>query len=207
MGSLRKIHRTGIVLAGGGSTRFPFHKAFARYKDRYFYELAVGCLKQITDEVVLVSRSDISDRMKHADAKLIFDFPQYQGQGPLAGILSGMESGEESDWYAVATCDMPFVMPLLFEKLFSIADQKPGTQAVVPVAAGRNQPLAAIYHKSCKGHIVRLLLEERRSMYGLLQSVNTIFVEAKDYDLPQEMFININTADEYKQYIENGRFE
>lgn len=195
------------MLAGGGSTRFPFHKAFARYKDRYFYEHAVGCLKQITDDVVLVSRCDISDRMKHADAKLIFDLPQYQGQGPLAGILSGMVSRDEPDWYAVVTCDMPFVLPLLFEKLFSVADQKQGTQAVVPVASGRNQPLAAIYHKSCKDHIVRLLLGERRSMNSLLQSVNTIFVEAEDYDLPREMFININTDEEYKQYIEKGRFE
>ncbi|MDN4525381.1 molybdenum cofactor guanylyltransferase [Fictibacillus fluitans] len=207
MDPIRKNGRTGIVLAGGGSSRFPFHKAFARYKNRYFYEHAVGCMKQLTDDVVLVSRTDIAERMKNADAEVIFDLPEYQGQGPLSGILSGMTNRKESEWFAIVTCDMPFVMPLVFEQLFSIAEQKPGTQAVVPVAAGRNQPLAAIYHRSCKDHIIRLLLEEKRSMYGLLQSVNTTFADAEEFDISQEVFVNINTDEEYKHYIESASFE
>ena len=97
----------GIVLAGGLSRRFGSPKAFARIENEYFYERAIDALEPHCDEVVIVTRPELLDRYAPSE-KVITDLPEFAGLGPLAGILSAMES-VEADRYVVLPCDMPYV--------------------------------------------------------------------------------------------------
>lgn len=191
---------TGIVLAGGSSSRFSFHKAFATYEGEYFYERAVSCLAPIADDVILVALSSHLQKMSATQAHVIQDTAGFAGQGPLAGILSGMEKSG-SEWFAVITCDMPFVTTELFSELIHITSSQKGIQAVVPVVGDRNQPLAAVYHTSCAPVILKLLQEGKRSMNHLLRTVNTLYIDEGTGCIEPNLFININTDEEYEQHI------
>ncbi|MED2972565.1 molybdenum cofactor guanylyltransferase [Fictibacillus sp. B-59209] len=199
-----KMNCTGVVLAGGESSRFPIHKSFARYDGEYFYERAVSCLKPVVSSVYLVAHPSIAHKLSASSAMVIQDLPYLQGQGPLAGILTAMNIREEADWYAVITCDMPLMKTEIYEILLTAALSIPGIQAVVPVVKERQQPLAALYHKSCKPVISQLLTEGKRSMHGLLQSVNTKYIDELCGDWNPHDFININTQEDYSLYIEKG---
>ena len=61
----------------------------------------------ICDEVIVVTRPE-SYWNVFRQVWLITDIPEYAGCGPLAGILSAMES-VEADRYVVLPCDMPYV--------------------------------------------------------------------------------------------------
>ncbi|MDN4074749.1 molybdenum cofactor guanylyltransferase [Fictibacillus terranigra] len=192
----------GVVLAGGESSRFPFHKAFACIDGEYFYKRAVSCLKPAVSSVDLVAHPSIAHKLSDSSAKVIMDLSYIQGQGPLAGILTAMNSSEQAEWYAVITCDMPFMKTEIYDMLLTAAATTKGVQAVVPVVKECRQPLAALYHISCKPVITRVLSEGKRSMYSLLQNVDTKFITEDSGHWNPHDFININTPEDYSLYIE-----
>ncbi|OQR53672.1 molybdenum cofactor guanylyltransferase [Bacillus sp. CDB3] len=188
---------TGIVLAGGMSSRFGEPKALAIWKGTTFVEHIVKVMTTALQEVVVISHSDIKERVEQfVQVPVIEDIPHYKGNGPLAGIVSGMEY-IDSDWYIIVPCDAPNVsnewITILLEQTSNEYD------AVVPIINGRKQPLLAAYHNRVKEKIYALLQDEKRSMGQLLSQCNVKYVAGEDVQADAEWFINVNTKEEYVQ--------
>ncbi|MCH1625855.1 molybdenum cofactor guanylyltransferase [Fredinandcohnia quinoae] len=193
--TLTKI--TGIILAGGESRRFGSPKAFAKFNNEYFYKHAINSLQKNVDNIFIVSHPSIKARfIKNKLVTVIEDPQEYQGNGPLAGILATM-SIDESDWYVVLPCDTPQVTTGLIKQLISFID--PQIDAVVPIVDGRAQPLIAVYHSRLKDHIEKLLIEKKFRMQDLLASCSVLFVSEEDLSLGGTEFHNINNQEEYKK--------
>jgi molybdopterin-guanine dinucleotide biosynthesis protein A len=80
---------SGIVLAGGRSTRFGTDKLAATYRGRPLLEHAIDALQQTCDEIIVVVAADAPDP----------DLPTVrvardttESEGPLAGLLAGLGS-------------------------------------------------------------------------------------------------------------------
>ncbi|WP_439874345.1 molybdenum cofactor guanylyltransferase [Bacillus mycoides] len=188
---------TGIVLAGGMSSRFGEPKALAIWKGATFVEHIVKVMTTALQEVVVISHSDIKERVEQfVQVPVIEDIPHYKGNGPLAGIVSGMEY-IDSDWYIIMPCDAPNVsnewITILLEQTSNEYD------AVVPIINGRKQPLLAAYHNRVKEKVYTLLQDEKRSMGQLLSQCNVKYVAGEDVQADAEWFINVNTKEEYVQ--------
>ncbi|PEU02553.1 molybdenum cofactor guanylyltransferase [Bacillus cereus] len=188
---------TGIVLAGGMSSRFGEPKALAIWKGTIFVEHIVKVMESILQDVVVISHTDIKERVEQlVQVPVIEDMSHYKGNGPLAGIVSGMEY-IDSDWYIIMPCDAPNVsnewITILLEQTSDEYD------AVVPVIEGRKQPLLAAYHKRVKGKIDKLLQEEKRSMGQLLTQCNVKYVTGEEVQANAAWFMNVNTKEEYVQ--------
>ncbi|PHD98635.1 molybdenum cofactor guanylyltransferase [Bacillus toyonensis] len=191
----------GIVLAGGMSSRFGEPKALASWQGSTFIEHILKVMTRTLQEVVVISHSDIKERVEQfVQVPVIEDIPHYKGNGPLAGIVSGMEY-IEADWYAIMPCDAPNVS----HEWFTILLEKTNNEydAVVPIINGRKQPLLAAYHNRVKEKIYTLLQEEKRSMGQLLLQCNVKYVAGEDIQANAEWFINVNTKEEYAQAQKN----
>lgn len=187
----------GIVLAGGQSSRFGEPKALAIWQGKTFIEHSVEALKEVVTDIVVISHPAITNELSHIlHVPVVEDIALYKGNGPLAGLLTGMEFGE-ADWYIVAPCDTPYVSKAWAMTFIERADET--YEAIVPVVEGRKQPLLALYHHRTKEKIEQLLQEGKRSMQGLLSQCNVQYVTAEELQLSKELFLNVNTKEEYSQ--------
>ncbi|MBE7102592.1 molybdenum cofactor guanylyltransferase [Bacillus cereus] len=187
----------GIVLAGGQSSRFGEPKALAIWKGTTFVEHIVKVMESILQDVVVISHTDIKERVEQlVQVPVIEDIPHYKGNGPLAGIVSGMEY-IEADWYVIMPCDAPNVSQEWFTILLKQTSNE--YDAVVPIINGRKQPLLAAYHNRVKEKIYTLLQEEKRSMGQLLSQCNVKYVAGEDVQANSDWFMNVNTKEEYVQ--------
>ncbi|WP_163255505.1 molybdenum cofactor guanylyltransferase [Bacillus tropicus] len=187
----------GIVLAGGMSSRFGEPKALASWQGSTFIEHILKMMTSTLQEVVVISHSDIKERVeKLVQVPVIEDISHYKGNGPLAGIVSGMEY-IEADWYAIMPCDAPNVSHEWFTILLGQTSNE--YDAVVPIINGRKQPLLAAYHNRVKEKIYVLLQEEKRSMVQLLSQCNVKYIAGEDVQANADWFINVNTKEEYVQ--------
>ncbi|MED1267304.1 molybdenum cofactor guanylyltransferase [Bacillus mycoides] len=187
----------GIVLAGGMSSRFGEPKALVGWKESTFIEHIVKVMESAVQEIVVISHTDIKERVEQlVQVPVIEDMSHYKGNGPLAGIVSGMEY-IDSDWYIIMPCDAPNVsnewITILLEQTSDEYD------AVVPIINGRKQPLLAAYHNRVKEKIYALLQEEKRSMGQLLSQCNVKYIAGEDVQANVDWFINVNTKEEYVQ--------
>ncbi|WP_342508227.1 molybdenum cofactor guanylyltransferase [Sporosarcina sp. FSL K6-2383] len=180
----------GIILAGGLSRRFGSPKAFAKLGERYFYELAKEALKAHCDEVIIVTRQELL-KCFPKDIKAITDIMDYMGLGPLAGILSAMES-VEADRYIVLPCDMPYVDETVIGKLLLQHEQ--GVTSVV--VDGRQHPLVSIWDYSVKDNLQDALENEQLRVLPVLASSGVRWIDGGLLtDDEKRVFTNVNTPE------------
>lgn len=152
-------------------------------------------LENNVDNIIIVSHPSIKGRFNNNESvTIIEDPPQYQGNGPLAGILAAM-SLSTSDWYVVLPCDTPNVTENLIKQLLSFTNKE--IDAVVPIVDGRIQPLIAVYHSRLRNQIEDLLLNKYYRMQSLLDTCSVLYVSEKDLIFEGPEFHNINNQDEY----------
>jgi molybdopterin-guanine dinucleotide biosynthesis protein A len=118
---------TGIVLAGGRSTRFDGDKLAVEVGGQPLLWRAVRAVAQVAAEVVVVispagAAPGLPDDLRPA-VRLARD--PVAGGGPLAGLVAGLE--EASRPLAVlAAGDQPFLRPDVLAALVSELDREPG---------------------------------------------------------------------------------
>ncbi|MEK5040108.1 molybdenum cofactor guanylyltransferase [Sporosarcina sp. FSL K6-3457] len=182
------MRTVGVVLAGGLSRRFGSPKAFAQLGNRYFYEVALEALKAHCDEVIIVTRQELLKCFPEG-VKAITDIIDYKGLGPLAGILSAMES-VEADRYIVLPCDMPYVDEKVVGKL--LAQHEQAVTAVV--VDGRQHPLVSIWDRSMKGNLREVLANGQLRVMPVLASSGVRWINGGLLtDDERRVFTNVNT--------------
>ncbi|MEK4670574.1 molybdenum cofactor guanylyltransferase [Niallia sp. FSL R7-0271] len=184
----------GTILAGGQSSRFGEHKAFARRKNKFFYQYSIEALQAITSKIYLVSHPAITDRFIAKEVTIIQDTPSFQGYGPLAGIYSVMER-EQAEWYFVLPIDSPFITHQSMEVLLAHLEDE--YEAIVPIVNEKPQPLISIYNFKIKKKLFSALKIQDLSMNSLLTQLHVKFVE----EFNEDSFININEQRDYIKFI------
>jgi len=132
---------TGIVLAGGKSSRMGFNKAFIEFGGKRLIEATVDCLAGLLPEVLIIA-NDL-DLYAYLGVKVIPDL--IPNAGSLGGIYTGLSAAAHPKCFFVA-CDMPFLNADLIGLLVREAE---GWDVVVPRVAGELQPMHAVYARSC----------------------------------------------------------
>lgn len=133
---------TGLVLAGGASTRMGTDKAWLVLDGRPLIRRAVDVLGEICGQVLVASGD--GRRLAAVGVRQVAD--AVRDAGPLAGVLAGLEvSG--NPLVAVVAVDMPFASPAVLALLAGVAATS-SHAVVAPVTAGRLQPLHAVWATS-----------------------------------------------------------
>lgn len=185
---------TGVVLAGGKSSRMGVNKAFIEFEGKRLIETTVGCLKALFPEVLIIANDP--PRYAYLGVKVIPDL--IPDSGSLGGIYTGLSVACYPSGFFVA-CDMPFLNVELIKLLIGEAE---GWDVVVPRVGGELQPLHAVYAKSClpliKESIDASVLKIARFFpKAKVKIIEEPVLRAVDPDLLG--FVNVNTPLELEQ--------
>ena len=183
---------TGIILAGGKSTRIGANKPQLKIGKGHLIDRVADTLSQFTSSILIVTTEDQVSLVESAthSARRVKDI--YPGKGPLGGIYTGLMHAETS-YSLVVGCDMPFLNIGLIKYMI---DGACGFAAVAPKIGWMIQPLHAIYSKSCVPSIETLIREDQLQIIKLFNLVNTRYVtqrEIDQFDPGHLSFLNINT--------------
>ncbi|MBT8101065.1 MAG: molybdenum cofactor guanylyltransferase [Gammaproteobacteria bacterium] len=184
----------GLVLAGGESRRMGQDKALLRHDGQSQLAYLAGMLKSLTDEVFVSTRAEQSEEPERSRWPQIVD--RYSGIGPVAGILSAMESHPQSDWLVVA-CDLPNIDPVTLRHLI---DNSSETQ---PFSAYRSshddlpEPLCAIYRAGSDAILRQFIDDGVVCPRKILIRSDTCLLE----QLRPESLDNINTPDDLSSSV------
>ncbi|GAA3629753.1 molybdenum cofactor guanylyltransferase [Flavivirga jejuensis] len=180
---------TGIILAGGKSSRMGTDKGFLILNEKPFVQHSIDALKPLVSEIIIVSDNTDYDTLGF---KRITD--TIKDAGPVAGICSGLEASN-TDYNLILSCDIPLIKTEILEKLIVNADV--GSDIIQIESNGKTMPLIALYKKQC-GRVFNSLLEkdERR----LRIAVNQCRVKNISLDhANNKATMNVNTKEELKQ--------
>ncbi len=133
--------RSGVIIAGGRSTRFgDDDKAVALLAGVPMVRRVADRLRPVVDELVVNCRPDqrdaIDDALTGYDQPVAFALDEEPDQGPMAAIRDGLR-GASGEHAVVVACDMPFVDPEAVRYLF---DRCTGTVAPPPAGDDIGEP-------------------------------------------------------------------
>jgi molybdopterin-guanine dinucleotide biosynthesis protein A len=122
------------------------------------------------------------------------------GLGPLCGILTALE-GAQADRVVCLACDMPLLHPRALEL---VRDHAPAADVVVPMVAGRPEPLHARYARRAAAVIRAQLLSGDYKISRFFGKVRTVYVpeqELRALDPALRFLANVNTPEEYAALV------
>lgn len=149
---------TGIVLAGGRSSRFGSDKLVARVDGERLLDRSVAALAGLVTEIVIVSEPGATRAAPTGAAvpiRLVAD-PEPYG-GPLVGLLAGLEAASEP-LVLVAGGDMPSMNPAVLALLVETLRVDADHTAAVLSSRGRVAPLPAAFRTGAATDMARRLI-------------------------------------------------
>jgi len=191
---------TGVILAGGRSSRMGSNKALLPYRGGRFIEAIHRLFGELFDEVLLVTNTP--EQYAFLSCRKVPDL--YPGAGALAGLHAGLHHSRTSHIFAVA-CDMPYLNAPLIRQL---ADLRRRADVVIPEGDKGDEPLHAVYGKMCLGPMERALAEGRRRIVSFFPEIRVYHVsrsKVAEIDPDFGSFKNINTPGEYFELREDER--
>ncbi len=185
---------TGAVLAGGRSTRMGTNKALLELGGSRLIERLLNAIRPLFSEVLIVA----NDPQTYADLGAPVWPDRIPGKGALGGIYTAVFHSRFPHTFCIA-CDMPFPNP---EVIRYLRDLGPGYDVVVPRTVDGNQPLHAVYGKSCLAPIEAMIGDDRLKIDRLFPLVRTRVVgedELRPIDPTLRSFVNVNTRREFDE--------
>lgn len=185
---------TGVILAGGESSRFPGNKCLAEIGGMTAVERAISVFRRVLGGAVVCT--NIPELFFTYGCPMVGDIlPE---RGPMTGVLSAMVASPV-EWFLVAACDMPFIQEKLVQCLIS-ADLR--ADAVVPVFGERPQPLLAMYHRRLIPVFYARISQGKKGLRFLLDEIDVSYVDeqrVRESDPEGLSFLNINTMGDLTQ--------
>lgn len=185
---------TGVVLAGGRSSRMGINKALIEFGGKRLIEATVDCLRALFPEVLIIANDP--PLYAYLGVQVVPDL--IPDSGSLGGIYTGLHAASSPACFVVA-CDMPFLNADLITLLIREAE---GWDIVVPRVGGELQPLHAVYAKSCLSPMKEAIDSGILKITRFFPKVRVNIIEESALQKvdPQLLgFVNVNTPPELKQ--------
>lgn len=183
-----KKNITGIILAGGKSSRMGTDKGFLLLNNKPFVQYSIDALTPLVSNIIIVSDNSDYD---------VFGFKRInditKNAGPVAGICSGLEASS-TDYNLILSCDIPLITSKILEKLINNIDDI--YQIIQVESNGKSMPLIAMYKKEVTDTFNTFLKNNERRLRVAIKSCKSknIILE-KAYELST---MNVNTQTELK---------
>ena len=189
---------TGIILAGGKSSRMGFNKAFIDIGGKSIIHRTVSLFKELFDEIILVT----NDPAEYEELDIFITTDIFKGAGSLGGIYTGLFHAS-SEYSFIAACDMPFLNKEVISRMLQISGNH---HVTVPFLMGRYHPLHAVYSKKCLKPIAEMIKNKDLRITNLFQQIKINRLEEKNW-LSSEQILpsldNINTKEDLNRALQS----
>ncbi|MBW1297675.1 molybdenum cofactor guanylyltransferase [Aquimarina litoralis] len=179
---------TGIVLAGGKSSRMGYDKGLKLHLGKPFISHIIKALETITKKIIIITSNKEYE---------IFGYPCMPdiipNLGPVGGIYTGLKSTKTSQ-NLVLSCDIPFINDTVLFRLVSAYESN------YDVISYEENPLISLYNTSVIDTFYESIQKRRLSLFKTIASLKVKNVPVENDIKP---FIrNINTQQQYKEAIQ-----
>lgn len=187
---MEKNEITGIILAGGLSTRMGKDKGLIRFRGKMLIEHVLGILSDICGDIIISSNNPDYGQFGHRVIPDRFDF-----HAAINGIYSALEKSN-TPHNLVVSCDTPFITTEYLKKILA---KSPGNDFVSPIwSTERLEPLCAYYNKSIVGVLGNQISKKNYKLHELKNLVKFDFIPiGKD---EEQLFANLNEPGLLKKY-------
>jgi Molybdopterin-guanine dinucleotide biosynthesis protein A len=191
---------SGIILAGGKSTRMGFDKALMTIDGVPMIKRAASALSIVFNDIIICGREyDLQDLK---NAVCVPDI--YPGIGPIGGIYTGLYNSRD-DINFIMACDIPNVDIEVVKYMIYRLNNR---HCAIMVFHGYMEPLFGVYRKSI---LPQLKCQIENHCYKISDLYGKIEVEYIDeHDIIDEVpsfkgLYNINTPSDYEDYRKGFR--
>ncbi len=177
---------TGIILAGGKSTRFGSNKALFHYRGKPMVEHVIEVLRPLCSKLLLSTNQ--AGEYRFTGLECIADC--YPDRGPLGGIHACLLQSR-TEHNLIAGCDLPELDPRLYRLLLQYCS---GYQVVVPVHRGLKEPLVSYFNKNTISVIQESLKQNDFKVHRVINRLHTLYLRVENADFYSgKLFTNVNT--------------
>lgn len=186
-----KNELTGIILAGGKSSRMGYDKGLAIVNGKKMIEQVYAALSQVVDKVIIIANSD---SYNYLNLPVYEDM--YKEIGPIAGIYTGL-SHSTTEKNLIVACDMPFVSPQL---LSNILTHIGNNQIVVPTVNDNLEPLCGYYKKEILEELKEIIEMEVYPVHRVIEFFDHLALKINEEEMnTSTVFTNINKPEDIEQ--------
>ncbi|MFD2565690.1 molybdenum cofactor guanylyltransferase [Aquimarina rubra] len=176
---------TGIILAGGKSSRMGQDKGLKLHNGKPFITHIIRAIEAVTNKIMIITAS--------ADYE-VFGYPCIPDiipdQGPVGGIYTGLNHTETTQ-NLILSCDVPFVTAMVLNNLITEYESD------YDVITYKDIPLITLYNKSVMSTFFESIEKKRLS---LRKTLSTLKVKSIPIEKSIAPFVkNINTHQQYKE--------
>ncbi|HWQ76077.1 MAG TPA: molybdenum cofactor guanylyltransferase [Syntrophomonas sp.] len=192
------MEASGIILAGGRSSRMGRDKTLMPVEAETMIERTVRELRQVTGEIIIASNQN--EKYNLPDTLEVPDI--FPGHGPLGGIHAGLKASHYPYAFVVAG-DMPLFTADL--AAYFLTRAQAGFDVVAPQISGSWEPLCAVYARSCLPAIERHLAAGIRQVFQFYKEVRVLKIDEQELDAigkTGESFYNLNTPEDYQALLD-----
>ncbi|NPA35741.1 MAG: molybdenum cofactor guanylyltransferase [Chlorobi bacterium] len=180
---------TGIILAGGKSSRVGSDKGLLCYDGKQLVSYALELIAPFCDNILISANNSEYEKFGFP---VIYD--EIKDVGPAGGILTALKSSE-NDFNIIVSCDMPFLKKEAVELLINNVTS---ASNYIPVHKNGIEPLFGIYQKEFLNALESGLKKRTYKLKTLLEGYDTRFV---NFDLLLQryplMFRNFNYLSDF----------
>jgi molybdopterin-guanine dinucleotide biosynthesis protein A len=179
---------TGVILAGGESSRMGMDKAVLKVAGVSLFERILRVMQDLFSDVLIAGdRQDLTR----------VGVPCYRDRYPgsaLGGIYTGLFEAK-THLIFISACDMPYPDSGLIRLILA---QREGYDVVVPQTPGGLEPLFALYSKACLEPIWNMLKRGEYRIYDFYPQIRVRYLSVEELPLGWEWsLLNVNTPEEY----------
>ncbi|MBI4428891.1 MAG: molybdenum cofactor guanylyltransferase [Ignavibacteriales bacterium] len=187
---------TGVILAGGRSSRMGRDKALLTLGDKSFLERLADLLQELFPHVIVVSGRE--KKYEELGAPVFPDI--ILDCGPLGGMHAGL-CYSNTDYAFVVPCDLPLVNA---ELIHYVVERAQGEATVVSFAEDI-QPLCGLFRTQLRFKIQTWLSRGDYSVKRFLKSIRpTVVALQADFGKDGELLLkNINAPGDYFEILQN----
>jgi|WetSurMetagenome_2_1015567.scaffolds.fasta_scaffold92131_2 molybdenum cofactor guanylyltransferase len=186
-------HVTGIVLAGGISSRMGQDKSLMLFHGKPLIGYAIDALLPVCGKVIISSNCSV------------YDFPgievwpdEFPVRAPMIGLYSCLKRSL-TDWNLVLSCDMPLIDHRLFTFLLGLTK---GYETVIPVHGDNcHEPLCGLYNRSVLECLEQKVQAGQYGMVRFIRSTRCRLVEIDSHQAfySEKIFSNVNSPSDFDE--------
>lgn len=177
---------TGIILAGGKSSRMGTDKALVLYKGKPLLEWTAELMTSICDSILISTNNSKHQYLGYETVKDI-----YKDVGPIGGLFSALTVSLTSA-NLICACDMPYLTEGLFHKILEKSNKY---DAVIAALPGRKvTPTVGYYNKSVALHLEKQIKKGDLKLLNALKGLSIDQVIVKN----EKILKNINYPGDIK---------
>ncbi len=188
-----KTKYSGVILAGGKSSRMGDNKASLKWNGVSFMHHAVFKIRQLGIEKILVAGKNGDE----ASVKYIRDI--YQERGPLGGLHACLKKAKTA-YCLVMPVDAPNIPLFVLEELIQyhqkiLTEGNHENPVVLWEHGDRIEPLVGIYPAAMAEGIGKLISSGPAPVFRMLDRWEHICCRV---EIKEDMIVNINTRENYR---------